>query len=120
MTLVTTPARPAAPGSDRVRLATLALETACGIAAVLGGEAGPSGVLVTVGAGGQRLNGVQAVAEPDGRYAIALGLRTALVPLGPLADEIRARVVQAAGATGLGDQLGAIDVSFLALGQGPP
>lgn len=120
MTPETAPARLAATGSDRVRLATLALETTCAIAAVLGGEAGPSGVLVTVGADGRHLTGVQAVAEPDGRYAITLGVRTALVPLGPLADEIRTRVTQAADSGGLGDHLGAIEVSFLALGQGPP
>jgi hypothetical protein len=110
----------AAPGSDRVRLATLALHAACSVDGVLTGEAGPSGLLVTSVPGGDRLDGVQAVAEPDGRYSVEVGLRARLVPLPALAAAVRARITQAATAAGLESQLGPVSVAFFALDHPGP
>lgn len=120
MTPVPAPAQAAAPGSDRAQLAAVALGAACGVEGVLGGEAGPSGLLVTSGPDGELLAGVRVIAEPGGRYSVDLGLRAGLVPLHPLGETVRDRFTRAAAAAGLGDQLGTITVTFLALDGAAP
>jgi len=106
-----TPAHPAS-GTVRTRLAAVALEAAAGVDGVVGGDAGPNRLHVTESGSGGPLAGVRAVAEPDGGYAVDLGLRAGLVPLEALAHRVRLAVHGAAGAAGLGTELGPISVTF--------
>lgn len=115
MTFEASSAPATVPGSDRVRLAVVALGAARGVEGVVGGEAGPNGLLVTSGPGGEALAGVRVIAEPGGRYSVDLGLNAALVPLHPLGATVRDRLTRAVEAAGLGDQLGTVSVAFLAL-----
>jgi len=101
-----------ASGTVRTRLAAVALEAAAGVDGVVGGDAGPNRLHVTESGSGGPLAGVRAVAEPDGGYAVDLGLRAGLVPLEALADRVRLAVHGAAGAAGLGGELGPISVTF--------
>jgi len=104
-----------ASGTVRTRLAAVALEAAAGVDGVVGGDAGPNRLHVTEsgpGGSGGPLAGVRAVAEPGGGYAVDLGLRAGLVPLEALAHRVRLAVHGAAGAAGLGTELGPISVTF--------
>lgn len=114
------PAPAAAPGSSRVQLAVVALRAACGVSGVLGGEAGPGGLLVTEGPVGELLPGVRVVAEPGGRYSVELGLRAGLVPLHALGDAVRGALTRAVDAAGLGRQLGTVSVAVLAIEGAAP
>jgi len=100
-----------APGSARVRLAALALEAARAVDGVLAADAGPAATHVTV-SGATTVLGVLVVAEPGGRYSIDLGLQARLVPLGALADAVRASVVRSITRAGLAELVGAVGVTF--------
>lgn len=68
-------------------------------------------------------DGVFAVAEPGGRYDVTVAIVADIVPLLPLADRLRAQILRAAEAAGLGDELGRVevrvdDVELHAPGQG--
>ncbi len=106
------PAQPlsAAP-SERVRLARLALDAALGVDGVVSSHAGPLGTRVTVDRE-ERLPGVVATALAGGGYGVELHLVTEVVPLHPLADRVRSRVVQAASAVGLDGALGPVDITI--------
>ena len=105
------PPLPAASGTPRTRLARLALDAALAVDGVVAGDAGPRGMHVT-GQPPHVLRGVRAVAEPDGRYAIDLGLRARITPLEPLAERVRERIAAEAGRAGLAARLGEISVMF--------
>lgn len=100
-----------APGSDRVRLAVLALDAALSLDGVASPDAGPHGMHVTASRAGA-IVGALVVAEPGGRYSIDLGLRARLVPLDALADTVRESVTRAVTSAGLEARLGAISVIF--------
>lgn len=100
-----------APGSARVRLAALALEAARAVDGVLAADVGPHATHITT-SGSITVLGVLVVAEPEGRYSIDLGLQARLVPLGALADAVRARVVRSVTRAGLADLIGAVSVTF--------
>jgi hypothetical protein len=102
---------PAREPSDRVRLARAALSAALAAPKVVRGDAGPDPQRVTVDAG-ERLVGVLAIAEPDGRYEIELRLVAELVPLHALAEEVRVRVRRAAAHAGLDALLGEVNIEF--------
>jgi hypothetical protein len=102
---------PSAPPSDRVRLARLALDAALAQDGVASGTDGPFKLWVTLDQG-QRYPGVMASVLPDGTHSVRLHLVVEPVPLHPLADKIRERVVADATAAGLEDRLGPVDVVF--------
>ena len=87
--------------SERVRLARVALTAALGVPGVQGADAGPGDVAVTGTALGARLEGVTCVAAPTGGYDVSLRLVCGLVALHPLAERVRAAVMDAAGLTGI-------------------
>ena len=99
------------PGSDRVRLAALAIGAATGVDGVDAADAGPRVVHVT-SSGDAVVVGALVVAEPGGRYSIDLGLRAELVPLAALAERVRARVTRSATHAGFGDRVGTIGITF--------
>lgn len=103
--------QPAHEPSDRVRLARTALSAALAVPEIVRGDAGRVPRRVTVD-GEERLEGVLAIAEPDGRYGIDLRLVAELVPLHALAADVRASVRRAAAKAGLEASLGAIDIEF--------
>lgn len=101
--------------SDRVRLARTALHAATSLRDVVRGDAGgPPLPRVTLDRG-EQLDGVLAIAEPGGRYGVALRLVAGLVPLHALADRIRTDVRGAAARAGLSASLGQIDIEFVAV-----
>ena len=51
-------------------------------------DVGPGGLFVSVG-DGQRVEGVTCVAATDGGYEISLRLVCALMPLAPIAEQVR-------------------------------
>ncbi len=81
------------PSSPRRRLEELAAEVAAAIPGV--GSAAAA-----------------AVAVPGGRFGVALRLAAELVPLRPLADEVRSRIVTAAVSAGLAEALGPVDIAI--------
>ncbi|HEY6396310.1 MAG TPA: hypothetical protein VIX82_02535 [Solirubrobacteraceae bacterium] len=103
----------ARPPSERVRLARVALAGALSVPDVVRGEAGLGVTRVVTADGSERLVGVSAIAQSDGRYAIGLRLIARLVPLSALADHVRADVQAAASRAGLAALLGRIDVEFV-------
>ena len=107
----------AGAASPRVRLARLALDAALGLPDVLGGDAGPHGLRVTADLPSV-VRGVSVTADGEGRYAVDLRLVARMVPLVPLAEEIRQRVRMRAGREGLDDQLGLVNVEFGAARDG--
>ncbi|HEY4276746.1 MAG TPA: hypothetical protein VGM91_00930 [Conexibacter sp.] len=108
------PGQPAHDPSDRVRLARVALDAAIAVPKVVRGEAGRDVQRVTVD-GGERLEGVLAIAQPDGRYGIELRLVAQLVPLHALAEDVRAKVRGAAARAGLERSLGEVNIEFAGL-----
>jgi hypothetical protein len=104
------PARP----SRRQQLARLAIEAALEVDGVAAGHPGVGGVYVTEASGlsGARATGVVATARPDGRFDVELHLVVRPVPLLPLGEEIRSRVLAAATEDGLTDRLGVVDIGF--------
>lgn len=95
----------------RLRLARLAREASLAADGVVCAAPGPLGLRATV-VGRERVAGVVALAEADGRYGVTLHLTARLVPLPPLAEQVRARVREAASAAGLADSLGSVDVAI--------
>jgi hypothetical protein len=100
--------------SPRVELARSALRAASSVTGVVAGNRGPSGVYVTQD-GPARLEGVVVAAEHGGRYTVDLFLTAALVPLGPLGDQVNAKVRAAAQASGLEPRLGETRVTIVDL-----
>ena len=99
--------------SPRSRLARVALQSARALPQVAGGVRGDHGLWATTDEGGL-LEGVSAVARPDGRYDVDLHL-VAQWPLGSLhslADEVRRRASAAIERQGLRELLGDLTVSF--------
>jgi len=105
------PIAPAATrlASTRLRLARLAAETAIAVPGVVGLHPGLLGRRMTSG-GGQRVDGVVVTAVRDGRYEVVLHLVCALVALRPLAERVRAAVLDATAASGLGGAVGPVHV----------
>lgn len=101
----------AAPGSDRARLAQLALGATLAVPDVVAIDAGPLGQHVTV-SGGTVLRGVRVTADGGGRYSVDLGVHARMVALWPLADAIRERVGRTARLAGSDAQLGAVNITF--------
>ncbi len=97
--------------SERATLAQIALGASLAVPDVAGTDAGPNGVWITE-VDGERLPGIVAAAQADGRYAIELHLIARPVPLRELAELIRERIVRTAEQAGLGDLVGSIDVSI--------
>jgi hypothetical protein len=107
------------PSTTRSLLARRAIGAACALAEIDRGVRGQAGTWATRDAG-QTLDGVVAVARPDGRYDVDLHL-TARWPFGSLhelAVEVREDVLRAARAAGLGDALGQVSVAFEAVAAG--
>ena len=102
----------AAAESPRVELARVALEAALALPDVVEADAGPHGVRVTADRVRGVLRGVSVTADGEGRYAVDLRLVAVMVPLVPLAEEIRRRVRMRAARAGLDEQLGAVNVEF--------
>jgi hypothetical protein len=74
--------------SPRMRLARMAHDVAMRTRGVVRPDVGPGGLFVSVG-DGQRVEGVICVAAPDGGYEISLRLVCALMPLQPIAEQVR-------------------------------
>lgn len=104
--------------SPRAELARLSLDVALDHADVIAGVAGPGGACVTT-LDGERLEGVTAAAAPGGDYAVTLRLRTRVVPLRELADELRRRIVEAAAASELSGRPRSIEVQIVDVGDTP-
>ena len=112
-TQISPPASPDAIGvSERVRLARVALAAALGTSGVAGGRPGSSGLRTTADVPAP-LTGIAVIAAPGATYEIVLCLAAELVPLAALADRVRARVAEAAGAAGLGGLVRSVDVEFV-------
>lgn len=77
--------------TPRMRLATLALGAALGVAGVVRGHDGGDGRYVTA-VPGRVLPGVVVAAQRGGRYTVDLYLTASLVPLAPLGDRVREAV----------------------------
>lgn len=86
--------------SPRIALAALARDVALMVDGVVALDDGPAGLFVTAG-GGERVGGVRALAAPEGGYDLSLRLVCALVPLHPVAERVRAAIVEAARAAEL-------------------
>lgn len=99
--------------SARARLARLAREAALTAPGVVGLSAGPGGQFVAADRG-ERLTGVGAAARSDGRYDVRLAVTVGepVPPLHELADAIRGLLAAAAGAEGLTEELGSVDVAI--------
>jgi hypothetical protein len=99
-------------GSDRVRLARLALEAALAVPNVVAAEAGLHGMCVIADRAGGVLRGVSVTADGGGRYAVDLCLVACVAPLVPLGEEVRRRVQASAQRNGLADELSTVSVEF--------
>jgi hypothetical protein len=102
----------AAPAGERARLAHVAVEAALGTPGVVEANAGPGGLHATF-AGGERVPGVRVTSAGAERYSVELFLTTAVVPLAPLADDVRTRVRRAARSAGLETALDGVAVTIL-------
>jgi hypothetical protein len=96
-------------GSVRLRIASVAADAAIATPGVAGLESGPLGRSVTIG-GGRRVEGVRVGALSGGRYEVELHLACELVPLRPLAEAVRARVLDAVASAGLSEATGPVHV----------
>lgn len=105
------PSSVAAEPTRRVLLARAALGAALAVPGVAGPTAGRAGLHVTADRS-ERLAGVTAAADAGGRFSVDLYLVARLVPLAPLVEAVRRRVADAAMAAGLGDALGAVNVTI--------
>jgi hypothetical protein len=97
--------------SERETLARIALVASLSLPDVVDTDVGPNGAWVTE-VEGERLPGVVAAAEADGRYSLELHLVARPVPLGELAERVRERIVRRAEQAGMSDAIGSIDVSI--------
>lgn len=100
-----------ASGSDRVRLAAVAVDAATRVPGVVAVDPGPARTHLTT-SGAVEIPGVSVVAEPGGRYSVDLGLCARLVPLEALAEAVGEHVAAAADSAGLGHRLGTTSVTF--------
>jgi hypothetical protein len=73
-------------------------------------DVGPGGLFVSVG-DGQRVDGVTCVASTDGGYEISLRLVCALMPLEPIAEQVRTVVGAKAAMAGI--QVTRVDVQVV-------
>lgn len=97
--------------SPRAELARLSLAAALAHPDVVAGDPGPSRACVSA-TESEPLEGVSAVIGPDGTYDVILRLAVRLVPLLPLADDLRRRVRTAAAASASAGESGAIEIQF--------
>ncbi|MGI8749751.1 MAG: hypothetical protein ACR2J6_04250 [Thermoleophilaceae bacterium] len=97
-----------------MRLATLALSAALGVAGVVCGHDGGDGRYATA-VPGLVLPGVVVAAQRAGRYTVDLYLTASLVPLRPLGDRVREAVSERARSGGLEAALGPVSVRFLSV-----
>lgn len=106
-------------GSPRARLALLAREAALAVEGVasVGPRLRPDRATY---AGGERIDGVVCAAESGERYGVAVYLGAEPVQLQELAERVRAEVTAAAERSGLGDDLGSVDVVVDDLVEGGP
>jgi hypothetical protein len=97
-----TPSTSAAPrrSSPRMLLASMTYDVAMRTRGVVRTDVGPGGLFVCVG-DGQRVEGVTCVAAADGGYEISLRLVCALMPLQPIAEQVRTVVGARAVAAGI-------------------
>jgi len=105
-----------------VGLARLALGAALTVTDVVRAQPGLGGTFVTVDVP-VALRGVTVVAEPDGRYGVALRLVARPVPLRALGETVRERVLTLAGREGLAAAIARVDVDFVDVavpGEEPP
>jgi hypothetical protein len=77
-----------------MRLAQLAHDAALRVSGVIRTDVGPAGLFVSVG-NGRRVEGVICAADRDGGYEVSLRLVCALMPLQPIAEQVRAAVTAA-------------------------
>lgn len=103
--------------SERVRVASAALEAALAVPGVAGADAGPLGAHVTGVGGGERLEGVICAATEGGGYALSLRLICEAVPLHPLADEIREAVEASAADAGASRAPETVSIAFVDLAE---
>jgi hypothetical protein len=101
----------AGPVSDRVRVARVALAAALEVDGVAAAHVPALGPPSTQSSGG-RVEGVTAVAGEGGRYEVGLHLVARPVPLHPLGERVRRRVVGAVARAGLAERLGPVSVFF--------
>jgi hypothetical protein len=83
-----------------MRLAQMAHDAALAVSGVVRTDVGPAGLFVSVG-DGRRVEGVICAADRDGGYAISLRLVCALMPLQPIAEQVRAAVTAAGSAAAI-------------------
>ncbi len=103
--------------SPRLALARLALDAALAHPDVVGARAGPAGTCLTTD-GAKRLEGVSVAAEAGERFAVSLRLLSRPVPLHPLADDLRRRIVTAAASAPAAiAQPGAIGIEFVDIAE---
>ena len=107
------------PTTTRAELARLAARAAAKATGVVRLSAGTPPVHLT-DVGGQRLEGVSVVAVEPGCYEVTVCLVALPVALSELAEEVRARVREAARIAGLDKALGAIGVRVEDVVMAPP
>lgn len=95
--MTSSPTAPAQAPSERMRLAQMAHDAALRVSGVIRTDVGPAGLFVSVG-DGRRVEGVICTADRDGGYAISLRIVCALMPLQPIAEQVRAAVTAAGSA----------------------
>jgi hypothetical protein len=100
-----------ADSSLRMQGARLAREAALSVDGVDAADAGATGTRASVG-GGDIVPGVVAIADGEGTIGLDLYLVARPVPLGPLADRVRQRILSRAVAADLGGAIGRVDVRF--------
>jgi hypothetical protein len=83
-----------------MRLARMAHEVAMRTRGVVRTDGGPGGRFVSVG-DGERVEGVTCVASTDGGYEISLRLVCALMPLEPIAEQVRTVIGAQAAVAGI-------------------
>lgn len=110
--------RIAGNGSERIRLARVALAAALSVPGVARADGGPLALHRTPVGNSAPLVGVICAAAADGGYAVALRLIAGLVPLPALADRITERVSRAAGNSGLARDLQSVSIHFAGIDAG--
>jgi uncharacterized alkaline shock family protein YloU len=83
-----------------MRLARMAHEVAMRTRGVVRTDGGPGGLVVSVG-DGERVEGVTCVAATDGGYEVSLRLVCALMPLEPIAEQVRTAICAKAVTAGI-------------------
>lgn len=99
---------PSAPRSERGRLARLAAEAAASTAGVVRLDGGDP--LARTRDRDGWIEGVACIAEPDGRYGLAVHLVIELVEVDRVARAVRERTIARADDHGLGELVGSIRI----------